>query len=274
MSSRVLSSLTRVARQVLDTPLALDRTLLEAGCFAMTRLPSFLWARAARGKQTGPPIIYAHGYGQTCMGFWALAHVLSSQGRGPMFTYEYSSLDDIRQSADGLGQFIEAVRYATAADAVDLIAHSMGSLVVVEHVRRAGPEHRVRRCITLASPHGGTRWLGPIPGRAATQLRRGSAYLKELAASRLPIPVLSVSSEHDDIVYPTTAWAAQGGRNTSISGVGHVALLFSEEMFQTVASFLDEPEAPRQAKLPPNLAYRRAEDEAGSPHASRRTART
>lgn len=235
----------------------IERALKEAWCFTLTGLPLFRFMAVARGKTVGPPIVYAHGYGQTCRGFWALARALASSGRGPMFAYEYSSFDDIGHSADGLGRFIEAVRYATGSSTVDLIAHSMGGLVAVEHLRRAGPVHSVRRCITLASPHGGIRWPGPVPGRAAAQLRRGSAYLHELGASRLPIPLLSVSSETDDVVYPAAPLSAQGGRDVRLSGVGHVALLFSQEMFQMAAAFLDEAELRSLPSAPPNLAYRR-----------------
>lgn len=229
----------------------------------MTRLPLFRWGRTARGTKMGPPIIYAHGYGQTCGSFWALARALSDSGRGPMFAYEYSSLGDIASSAAGLGRFIETVRYATGAPTVDLIGHSMGGLVVVEHLRTAAPEHHVRRCITLASPHGGIRWPGPVPGRAASQLRRGSTYLKELAASRLSIPVLSLSSEHDAVVYPTTAWSAQGGRDARIRDAGHVALLFSEEVFQMVAAFLGEIDVLCSPMTPPDFAYRGIRAEPG-----------
>jgi pimeloyl-ACP methyl ester carboxylesterase len=175
-----------------------------------------------------------------------------------MFAYNYSTLNDIDSSADRLGRFIERVRGATGAPRVDLIGHSMGGVVIAAHLRSAGGEHNVRRCVTLASAHGGIRWPGPLPGRGASQLRRDAAYLRKLAIARLPIPILNVSSENDDFVFPATA-LSEVGREVSIGGVGHIAVLFSEEMFKTAAAFLGEEEAVWSNSVPANQTYALAE---------------
>jgi pimeloyl-ACP methyl ester carboxylesterase len=234
---------------------AVVHAVREICCYVMTQLPLFQWMGQARGATVGPPIIYAHGYGQTCGSFWAMARAMARQGRGPMFAYDYSSLDDIGHSAEGLGRFIQAVRRSTGAPRVDVIGHSMGSLVIFEHLRRAGDAHDVRRCVTLASPHCGIRWSGPLPGRAASQLRRGSLYLRELAAARLPVPVLNVSSEYDYVVHPTKGLSAWGGRSVSIKGAGHIALLFSERMFQETAAFLGEGDGAPVLPAPASSAH-------------------
>jgi triacylglycerol lipase len=230
----------------------------EACCYLLTQLPLFRRMSKTRGQAKGVPIIYVHGYGQSCGSFWALTRALSALGHGPMFAYNYSTLNDIDRSAEGLGRFIDRVRDATGAPRVDVIGHSMGGVVIAAHLRSAGSEHRVRRCITLASAHGGIRWPGPLPGRGASQLRRDSAYLRNLAIARLPIPVLNVSSENDDFVFPATALSARG-TEVSIGDVGHIALLFSEEMFQTAAAFLGEDEAVRLPFVPANQTYALAE---------------
>ena len=236
----------------------LRHAVREACCYFLTQLPLFGRMSKARGRGKGLPIIYVHGYGQSCGSFWALTRALSALGHGPMFAYNYSSLKKIESSADGLGRFIEGVQRATGAPKVDLIGHSMGGVVIAEHLRSAGGEHNVRRCITLASAHGGIRWPGPLLGRGAAQIRRDSAYLRELAVTKLPTPVLNVSSQNDDFVFPATALSAHG-REVSIGDVGHIALLFSEEMFQTAAVFLGEEEAVRSPFVPTRPVYSLAE---------------
>jgi triacylglycerol lipase len=232
----------------------LGHTMREVCCYFLTQLPLFRRMSKVRGRTKGLPIICVHGYGQNCGSFWALTRALSALGHGPMFAYDYSTMNDIESCADGLGRFIEGVKRKTGAPRVDLIGHSMGGVVIAEYFRSAGGEHHVRRCITLASAHGGIRWPGPLPGRAASQLRRDSAYLRELARAKLPIPVLNVSSENDDFVFPTKA-LSEYGREMSIEGVGHIAVLFSEKMFQTAAAFLGEEEAVRSPFVPARQTY-------------------
>jgi len=236
----------------------LRHAVREVCCYFLTQLPLFRRMSKVRGRTKGVPIICVHGYGQNCGSFWALTRALSTRGHGPIFAYDYSSLNGIESSADGLGRFIDAVRLSTGAPRVDLIGHSMGGVVIAEHLRSAGCEHNVRRCITLASAHGGIRWPGPLPGRGAAQIRRDSAYRRKLATARLPIPVLNVSSENDDFVFPATALSALG-TEVSIRDVGHIALLFSEEMFQTASAFLGEEEAVRSPFFPANQTYALAE---------------
>ena len=67
---------------------------------------------------------------------------------------------------------------------VHLVGFSMGGLVARYHVQRLDPTGRVRRMITISSPHGGTwtaymRWN---PG--ARQMRPGSSFLRDLDQDR------------------------------------------------------------------------------------------
>lgn len=235
----------------------LRHVLREACCYFLTQLPLFRRMSRVQAQTKGLPIVYVHGYGQSCGSFWPLTRALSTLGHGPMFAYDYSTLSDIESSADELGRLIDSVLLSTGAPKVDLIGHSMGGVVIVEHLRKAGREHYVRRCITLASAHGGIRWPGPLPGRAASQLRRGSRYLRELSAAELLIPFLNVSPENDDFVYPAAALSARG-TEARIKNVGHIAVLFSEEMFRAAAAFLGEEEA-RYPSVPVSGVYSLAE---------------
>ncbi|WP_218275531.1 hypothetical protein, partial [Pseudomonas sp. MPR-R3A] len=83
---------------------------------------------------------------------------------------------------------------------VDLVCHSLGGVVATEYLRHGGA--RVRRCVTIASPHAGVAWRGPIIGACADELRAGSDHALARAEHALPVPCLSIFSTHDNVVHP------------------------------------------------------------------------
>jgi pimeloyl-ACP methyl ester carboxylesterase len=118
----------------------------------------------------------------------------------------------------------------------------MGGLVTMEMMRDEARRDRlkVRKCVTIASPHAGVVWRGPILGVGATSLRRGSKLLEAHASHKIGVPCLSIFSTHDNIVFPkeTSMLAARGGRDLEVEGVAHLAMLFSPRVADEVASFL------------------------------------
>lgn len=231
----------------------MDRILLPGARRGLARLavePSPSPSPSAEGPLveqagSGPvPIVLVHGYMQNRVGFVALARALASAGLGPIFGFNYPWFSSIDRNAERLATFVDGVCAETGAASVDLVCHSMGGLVAVEMMRRRAmtPPLRVRRCVTIATPHAGVAWRGPILGIGATSLRRGSALLESHAGARLGVPCLSVYSTHDNVVHPkeTSQLAARGGRDVEVEGEGHLAILFSRTVAEHVASFLAE----------------------------------
>ena len=228
----------------------MDRVLLPSARRGLARLPEGADVRLPDGPLveeagSGPvPIVLVHGYMQNRVGFVALARALASAGLGPIYGFNYPWFSSIDRNADRLAAFVDRVTAETGAPAVDLVCHSMGGLVAVEMMRRRAmaPPLRVRRCVTIATPHAGVAWRGPILGIGATSLRRGSALLESHAGTRLGVPCLSVYSTHDNVVHPkeTSQLAMRGGRDVEVEGEGHLAILFSRTVAEHVASFLAE----------------------------------
>jgi pimeloyl-ACP methyl ester carboxylesterase len=133
----------------------------------------------------------------------------------------------------------------------------MGGMVALAYLRLAGEGAAVRRCVTIASPHGGVLWRGPLPGWSGAELKSNGDFVQRTAA--LPIggvEVLSIFSTHDNLVYPPTSsmLASRGGRDHSVEGGGHFTILFSPETLAQVTSFLKAPEASAQAEEPAQIA--------------------
>jgi pimeloyl-ACP methyl ester carboxylesterase len=200
----------------------------------------------AAGRSGDVPIVFVHGYMQNRVGFLGLARALAPRGVGPMFGFNYPWFASIASNASRLDRFVGKICDETGAAAVDLVCHSMGGLVAME-MMRAEARHealKVRRCVTIATPHAGVMWRGPLLGIGAASLRRGSKLLEAQAGAKLSVPTLSVYSTHDNVVHPkeSSSLALRGGRDLEIDGPGHLAILFAPEVAEHVAAFLGEPD--------------------------------
>jgi pimeloyl-ACP methyl ester carboxylesterase len=211
------------------------------------RMDAFFARRGEDGLEKAcVPIVFVHGYMQNRVGFLGLARALAQHGLGPMFGFNYPWFVSIASSSRRLDRFVERVCKETGAAAVDLICHSMGGLVAMEMMRDEAHREKlkVRRCVTIATPHAGVMWRGPLLGFGATSLRRGSKLLEAHAGVKLAVPCLSVYSTHDNIVHPkeSASLALRGGRDVEVDDVAHLSILFSPKVAEHVAAFLAEPD--------------------------------
>lgn len=230
--------------------------LLPLFYFVGRRMDGVLVAPAREGLERGAPqrdgrvpVVFVHGYMQNRVGFIGLARALARRGHGPLYGFNYPWFSSLPTNAARLERFVESVCEETGAAKVDLVCHSMGGLVAVEMMRDEAKQHalKVRRCVTIATPHGGVVWQGPLIGFDADSLRRGSKLLAAHAAAKLAVPMLSIYSTHDNVVHPkdTSSLARRGGRDQEVEGLGHFAILFSPAVAEAVVAFLEEPDAPR-----------------------------
>lgn len=194
----------------------------------------------------GVPIVFVHGYMQNRVGFIGLARTLARHGLGPMFGFNYPWFVPIASNAERLERFVARVCKETGSAAVDLVCHSMGGLVAMEMMRDEAKREqlKVRRCVTIASPHAGVMWRGPLLGIGAASLRRGSKLLESHAGAKVAVPSLSVYSTHDNIVHPkeSSSLTLRGGRDVEVEGLSHLAILFSPKVAEHVAKFLEDPD--------------------------------
>lgn len=220
---------------------AVTQPLLPLFYFVGRRMDGFLLRRASAGKT---PIVFVHGYMQNRVGFVGLARALTRKGLGPLYAINYPWFSTLEENAKRLDRFIAEVCEETGAPAVDLVCHSMGGLVAVEMMRDEAKKDtlKVRRLVTIATPHAGVMWRGPIFGSGGANLRRGSKLLEAHAGHTLAVPTLSVYSTHDNIVHPkeTSSLAKRGGTDFEVDGAAHLSILFSPVVVDQVATFLSE----------------------------------
>ncbi len=206
--------------------------------------------RLLRGER---PVVLVPGHLQAWSCFALLGPRLSSFGLGPLYVVNHPSEDDLDRMAEALSRWIDQLRAATEARQVDVVAHGVGGLVarLAEAVPPAGgarPEvrlvgqstPRVRRLVTLGTPHHGTETAHLWPGAIGRSLRPGSDLF-----ARLPKPapgqLVSIGSKHDFVVVPTeSARVAPEGRDVTVRRVGHLGLLTDPEVAAEVAKALGE----------------------------------
>jgi predicted alpha/beta hydrolase family esterase len=181
------------------------------------------------------PILLLHGV--LCNGgVWrSLKRRLRKAGLGPVYAPSYGPpLASIELFADQIAAKIDRILAATGARQVSIVAHSMGGIVARAYVRKHGGG-KVRRVITIGTPHEGSAHAWLFPGTSLGQLRPGNPWLAALPEpSAASPPFVSVWSWHDSMVAPQTSARLRHGRNVEIVGVGHNALLTDPDVAQKV----------------------------------------
>ncbi|MCB0934065.1 MAG: alpha/beta fold hydrolase [Mycobacterium sp.] len=209
-------------------------------------IPIYFFIGRRFGKGDGIPVIFVHGYFQNRADFWWMARQFRKTSRGPLYGFNYPWWDSVDNNTPRLSRFVDRVCAETGAAKVDLVAHSLGGLVILEYTHSPAGEGKVAHCITIGTPHDGVKWRGPILGRVGNELRGG-----EFAAARrdrtVISPTLSVYSTHDNIVHPptTSQLSGRGGDDVAVEGLGHLSLLYSPEVVRVLMEFIERDDQVR-----------------------------
>ncbi|UJW80984.1 esterase/lipase family protein [Hydrogenophaga sp. SL48] len=207
----------------------------------------FLWRRCP--DEAVPPapgltaVVLVHGF--VCnRGLW-LPWMRELLRRGMPYTSVnlepvFGSIDDYIPLVD------DAVRRAQALTGRPpvLVCHSMGGLAARAWCAATPDAHaRVRRVITIGSPHHGT-WLGRFSRMPnGRQMCQQGAWLVDLQSREAALAPANTYarftcwySNADNIVFPASTAMLPGADNRHVPGVAHVALAFHPRvMAETLA---------------------------------------
>jgi triacylglycerol esterase/lipase EstA (alpha/beta hydrolase family) len=188
------------------------------------------------------PVLLVHGYGANG-GYWTQ---LAARLDAAHISHATLDLAPVFGNIDGyvplVDEAVSALCAATGSGKLVVVGHSMGGLVARAWLRRGG-RARAARVITLGSPHSGTALAGLAPGQNGAQMRRGSAWLRELADSESPETralITSIWSHHDNMIAPQDSSLLPGARNIELGGIGHVALGFEPQVLDEVLREIGE----------------------------------
>jgi pimeloyl-ACP methyl ester carboxylesterase len=215
-----------------------------------------VWNVAAEDES----ILLLHGLAQTPRTLKPLGDYLGRELERPTLDLAYGvGLGDIRDMAIRVDRELEQQEVRRC----DVVGYSMGGLVAAYLAKCLDQGRRIRRVITIGTPHRGvpflTEWRGVLARwRSAEQMRSGSALLELLL--RMPLPkdvgMLSIAGSDDTIVPPGAARLdGPDSRNLVIPGLDHWTLVTSRRMFRCAREVLADPQRswapPRWKKVEP-----------------------
>jgi triacylglycerol lipase len=177
------------------------------------------------------PILLVHGYLCNRGIWWRLRRHLRARQFAVATINLEPPLSGLDQLAERLSERVDALLAEAGAEKVMLLTHSMGGLVSRAYLQAHGAA-RVARLVTLAAPHHGTQIARLGCGRNAHEMRPDSEWLRRLNAGPSPqIPIANIWTRNDEIVTPPGTSRLIDARETILSGVGHMAMLFSPTIF-------------------------------------------
>ena len=158
-------------------------------------------------------------------------------------------LGDIAANAERVNALLEERWRERPFQFVDVVAHSMGGLVALYLLKVVNPHYRIRRVITLGTPHHGTPLalagvllLGAV-SRAVWQMCPHSPLLRRLREASVPehAQVIAVEADRDGFVPNGYARVVPTNRqcNEGLEGLGHRALLNAQESLSLVSKLLE-----------------------------------
>lgn len=210
--------------------------------FAEHAVPDFLPSNAA--PRHG--VLLVHGF--SCnRGLWApWMRRLQAEGHPCMAL----SLEPLFGSIDHYADPIEAAvqRLTVACDGRPpiLVGHSMGGMALRAWWRRYGAPGRVRRVMTLGTPHGGTLLARFSPATNARQMRPDSPWLRELAAqeaAELGAQFDCYFSRCDQMVCPAETAVLPGSKAHELQATGHLAMVFEPQVLEDLLQHLRAADA-------------------------------
>jgi triacylglycerol lipase len=167
------------------------------------------------------------------------------------------NLEPLFGSIDHYPRVIEAavarLEAATALPVV-LVGHSMGGLAIRAWLAQYAGDARVRRVITIGSPHHGT-WLARCSHTPnSRQMRLHSPWLQALAATETAerrARFTCFFGHCDNIVFPAASATLPGAVNLHVPATAHVRMVYRDAVFDEVWRWL-KPSAD-QAASPPRV---------------------
>lgn len=192
------------------------------------------------------PILFVHGWNSSASTWDTMVARFQADGYAPdelvAFSYDTSQSNAI--TAEDIASRVDALLAATGSDAVDIIAHSMGSLSSRHYVKfLGGAEGPVDSWVSLGGPNHGTDTANFCFSTACAEMRAGSTFLRELNADdESPGTVVRYAtwwSPCDSVINPDSSVPVDGATNTQTACIEHGDLQQDATVYGQVAAFID-----------------------------------
>lgn len=191
------------------------------------------------------PILFVHGWSENSSLWNTMIANFEKDGyaKSELSAYTYNTSTSNKTLAETeVKSRVEALKKATGATKVDIIAHSMGSLNSRWYIKFvSGGEANVDDWVSLGGPNHGTETANFCFSTACTEMRVGSKFLGELNAGDETPGTVNYGtwwSPCDEIINPDSSVALTGATNTKTACISHVALTSDKTVYEQVREFV------------------------------------
>jgi triacylglycerol lipase len=199
--------------------------------------------RSGRVSVMPRPVLLIHGFKDDARKMEPLRRHLESRGfHAEAVTLSPSlgqaSLEELAEQVDRFAR----ERFGPSG-AMDLVGFSMGGLVARYYVQKLGGMDRVRRLVTVASPHHGTLLAWCVPNPGCRQMRPDSAFLKDLNADQdwlRRVEVTSIWTPLDLMILPASSSRVEGARNIRKWVLAHPLMVLQRSCLEWVTAALED----------------------------------
>jgi len=187
------------------------------------------------------PVILVHGIDDTVA---RLRHLRKYLEAGGLAVHCFNLVPNhgeapLAELAQQLAGYVQA-NFAVQ-DGIDLVGFSMGGLVSRFYIQRLGGIHRVRKFVSIATPHRGTgtAYLRNNPG--ARNMRPGSAFLQDLnrdVAMLRSLSFTSIWTPLDLMIVPASSSCLPVGQSVRVWSWAHPFLVRDSRVLKLVLGIL------------------------------------
>lgn len=143
------------------------------------------------------------------------------------------------------------------AEKISIVSFSMGGLVSRHYLQNLGGARRCAKFFTISTPHNGTAAAFLYPTQGVRDMRPGSEFLRQLAATEENlggIPCVSYRTPLDLIILPSDSSIWPRAENRSYNVLAHPFMLTSPPVLRDIQQKLAKAVAPQTTsaeKTPP-----------------------
>lgn len=192
-----------------------------------------------------PPVLVVPGFMGPAFLLAPLAFFLRAHGRHVRVLRTFPALGGVEAHAKRVAAAVEELRAETGADRVDYVAHSMGGLAARYYVRHLGGQDRIRRLVTIATPHRGTLWAVLRVTRSARDMDPAGPFIAALGEEEdvAGIRCTNIRAGWDQMVWPRESgvWG-EHARDHELSFAEHWAIQLDPRALALVLAALEAPE--------------------------------
>lgn len=190
------------------------------------------------------PILLLHGlFNNRASWFWFKAF-LRKQGFNNIATINLSSWHNEEVLTELVAKKVDELRHQLGVDKVHLVGHSMGGIIARNYIQLRGGAGKVDHCVTLGSPHLGSKLTPFAFAPLGKVLVPGSDFLRRLNEAPVPekVTVTNIYTRKDNMVLPNANTRLPWGEQVELDGLGHTGLIYRHPALAAVSAALQKQE--------------------------------